>query len=188
MSKLDLVGAAPRSSVRYMSRNFLECVSLALVRSESLLLASQADKDKGDDSKAGGEGGAGKKTDTAAASQVRASINSSLDDVKKKGKLSQKEAMEIMIKMMALQKMENKAAGVAAGGATGGGGGDEEAPGCTMAGATANVAIITKKEVIVANAGDSRAVLCTKGVAKQLSFDHKPNHPTETARITAAGD
>ena len=82
----------------------------------------------------------------------------------------------------------NPAAGGAGGGGGGGGGGDEEAPGCTMAGATANVAIITKKEVIVANAGDSRAVLCTKGVAKPLSFDHKPNHPTETARITAAGD
>lgn len=36
---------------------------------------------------------------------MRASINSSLDEVKKKGKLSQKEAMEIMFKMMALQKV-----------------------------------------------------------------------------------
>jgi hypothetical protein len=45
-----------------------------------------------------GEGGAGKKVmDSTAAAQVRASINSSLEDVKKRGKLTHKEAMEIMV-------------------------------------------------------------------------------------------
>eukprot|EP00288_Rhodomonas_lens_P008461 CAMPEP_0177718942 /NCGR_PEP_ID=MMETSP0484_2-20121128/15845_1 /TAXON_ID=354590 /ORGANISM="Rhodomonas lens, Strain RHODO" /LENGTH=193 /DNA_ID=CAMNT_0019231139 /DNA_START=129 /DNA_END=706 /DNA_ORIENTATION=- len=43
-----------------------------------------------------------------AASMVRSSINSSLDEARKKGKLTQKEAMELMIKMMTLQRMENK--------------------------------------------------------------------------------
>ena len=46
----------------------------------------------------GGGGGAGKN-----AADVRSSIDSSLDEARKKGKLSQKEAMELMLKMMALQ-------------------------------------------------------------------------------------
>jgi len=40
---------------------------------------------------------------------------------------------------------------------------------------------------VVANAGDSRAVLCRAGLAVALSDDHKPNHPTEKWRIEAAG-
>jgi protein phosphatase 1G len=42
----------------------------------------------------------------------------------------------------------------------------------------------------VANAGDSRAVLARregdKIVAKELSFDHKPDNPEEKARIEKA--
>lgn len=37
------------------------------------------------------------------------------------------------------------------------------------------------------NAGDSRAVLCQKGKAVPLSFDHKPSDPGELQRITNAG-
>jgi len=54
-------------------------------------------------------------------------------------------------------------------------------------GCTAVVCAITKDLLVVANAGDSRAVLCRAGVAVPLSEDHKPNHPTETNRIEAAG-
>lgn len=39
----------------------------------------------------------------------------------------------------------------------------------------------------VANAGDSRAVLCRGGAAVELSEDHKPEDPSERARIQAAG-
>ncbi|VDN97573.1 unnamed protein product [Rodentolepis nana] len=39
----------------------------------------------------------------------------------------------------------------------------------------------------VANAGDSRAVLCRSGTAVELSEDHKPEDPPERARINAAG-
>ncbi|VUZ50935.1 unnamed protein product [Hymenolepis diminuta] len=39
----------------------------------------------------------------------------------------------------------------------------------------------------VANAGDSRAVLCRAGAAVELSEDHKPEDPPERARINAAG-
>ena len=43
------------------------------------------------------------------------------------------------------------------------------------AGCTSVVAVILDKTVVVANAGDSRAVLCRAGgLAEPLSFDHKP--------------
>lgn len=46
-----------------------------------------------------------------------------------------------------------------------------------VAGCTAVAALITDDwRIIVANAGDSRAVLCSKGEAVPLSFDHKPTN------------
>ncbi len=54
-------------------------------------------------------------------------------------------------------------------------------------GCTANVVLITKKKFIVANAGDSRSVLCRNGKALQLSFDHKPENPSQSQRIMNAG-
>jgi hypothetical protein len=55
------------------------------------------------------------------------------------------------------------------------------------AGATAIVAVITGRTLTVANAGDSRAVLCRHGSAYALSFDHKPLQERELARIRNAG-
>lgn len=40
-------------------------------------------------------------------------------------------------------------------------------------GSTAVVAIVTPEKIVVANCGDSRAVLCRKGKAIPLSRDHK---------------
>ncbi|GLJ43956.1 hypothetical protein SUGI_0916320 [Cryptomeria japonica] len=54
-------------------------------------------------------------------------------------------------------------------------------------GTTAVVAIVGSCQVIVANCGDSRAVLCRAGRAIPLSVDHKPNRDDEMARIEAAG-
>ena len=55
------------------------------------------------------------------------------------------------------------------------------------AGCTAVVALIADGQLIVANAGDSRCVLCRSGEASALSRDHKPTDPDEHARIAAAG-
>ncbi|CAL2035164.1 unnamed protein product [Caenorhabditis brenneri] len=66
------------------------------------------------------------------------------------------------------------------------GGGGAEVPG-EDSGTTACVCLIGSNKVIVANAGDSRAVLCRAGKAVDLSVDHKPEDEIETNRIHAAG-
>jgi serine/threonine protein phosphatase PrpC len=59
------------------------------------------------------------------------------------------------------------------------------------AGSTSVTALITMegntRVLHVANAGDARAVLCKGGKAQRLSFDHKVEVESETARIEAAG-
>lgn len=54
-------------------------------------------------------------------------------------------------------------------------------------GSTAVVAVVGMCQIIVANCGDSRAVLSRGGQAMALSFDHKPNREDEMERIEAAG-
>ncbi|KAJ1400691.1 hypothetical protein SESBI_29382 [Sesbania bispinosa] len=55
------------------------------------------------------------------------------------------------------------------------------------AGSTAVVAILSQTHIIVANCGDSRAVLYRGKEALPLSADHKPNREDERERIEAAG-
>eukprot|EP00956_Cyclotella_meneghiniana_P024974 scaffold51136_cov56-Cyclotella_meneghiniana.AAC.3 len=56
------------------------------------------------------------------------------------------------------------------------------------AGCTSVVAVILGKDLVVANAGDSRAVICRRGgLMEPLSFDHKPLQKREMNRITRAG-
>jgi serine/threonine protein phosphatase PrpC len=62
---------------------------------------------------------------------------------------------------------------------------EDEGP--NMKGCTANVILIKNKVLYVANAGDSRSVLASKGKATDLSLDHKPDNPIEKARILKAG-
>eukprot|EP00210_Caulerpa_lentillifera_P001150 g1107.t1 len=56
-----------------------------------------------------------------------------------------------------------------------------------QAGATAIVAVLKGNELYVANAGDSRGVLCKGTRAVALSQDHKPGLDSERLRIEAAG-
>ncbi|XP_038994604.1 probable protein phosphatase 2C 47 [Hibiscus syriacus] len=54
-------------------------------------------------------------------------------------------------------------------------------------GTTALTALILERTMIVANAGDSRAVLGKRGRAIELSKDHKPNCTSERLRIEKLG-
>ncbi|XWS61065.1 hypothetical protein CRYUN_Cryun07bG0093700 [Craigia yunnanensis] len=56
-----------------------------------------------------------------------------------------------------------------------------------LGGSTAVVALLMPEHIVVANCGDSRAVLSRGGKAVPLSFDHKPDRSDELARIEAAG-
>lgn len=56
------------------------------------------------------------------------------------------------------------------------------------AGTTCLVALLSDRELTVANVGDSRGVLCDKdGNAVALSHDHKPYQLKERKRIKRAG-
>lgn len=54
-------------------------------------------------------------------------------------------------------------------------------------GTTAVVAVVSSCQIVVANCGDSRAVLSRGGKAIPLSRDHKPDRDDEYNRIEAAG-
>lgn len=59
----------------------------------------------------------------------------------------------------------------------------------SIPGTTCLVALLSDKELIVANVGDSRGVLCDKnGNAVPLSHDHKPYQLKERKRIKKAGE
>ncbi len=61
------------------------------------------------------------------------------------------------------------------------------APVAQQQGTTAVSLMIRDGMLYVANAGDSRAVLCRAGKAVALSHDHKPNRPDEKNRIKKLG-
>ena len=55
------------------------------------------------------------------------------------------------------------------------------------AGSTASTAILVGDRLLVANVGDSRAVVCRGGDAIAVSRDHKPDQSDERQRIEDAG-
>lgn len=61
-----------------------------------------------------------------------------------------------------------------------------EEPG-SDSGCTAVLALLRENTVYVANAGDSRCIICRKGEALDMSFDHKPEDYPEMDRILKAG-
>ncbi|XP_025831199.1 protein phosphatase 1G-like [Agrilus planipennis] len=54
-------------------------------------------------------------------------------------------------------------------------------------GCTAVVALLRENQLFVANAGDSRCIVCRSGKAVEMSFDHKPEDQPEEERIKKAG-
>ena len=116
-----------------------------------------------------------------ALSLLQGSIQNDLQELReKKGQVSRDEATQVMMKMMFLRRLEQQV------------GSAEETQNsdsniADTAGCTAITVLITPTEFYIANAGDSRAVLCRGGVAVPLSEDHKPNDPRESERIMKAG-
>ncbi|MDP2435002.1 MAG: hypothetical protein Q8P67_04615 [archaeon] len=64
---------------------------------------------------------------------------------------------------------------------------DKMRPFAVYNGTTAVVALIADRTLYIANAGDSRAVLCQNRKAVRLSVDHKPSLKSEVERIAALG-
>mmetsp|Transcript_69056 Transcript_69056/g.202166 ORF Transcript_69056/g.202166 Transcript_69056/m.202166 type:complete len:398 (-) Transcript_69056:104-1297(-) len=109
-------------------------------------------------------------------SVLQNSIQTDLAQARDRGSLSKEEAQQVMMKMALLRRLENQ--------------GPAENPDAGAAdnvGCTAVCILMSKTEVVCANAGDSRAVLCRQGKQVELSHDHKPNDETERTRIEAAG-
>ncbi|KAH9250907.1 hypothetical protein BASA81_011295 [Batrachochytrium salamandrivorans] len=105
-------------------------------------------------------------------------VRARLDDGISKGSLSSNEAFELaeIMQELAAEHAEERRQTPASSGAR------------TKAGCTAITAAIRGNQLVVANAGDSRAVLCRKGgLVVACSEDHKPNNPVEKERIVNAG-
>jgi protein phosphatase 1G len=62
----------------------------------------------------------------------------------------------------------------------------KEIPG-SDSGCTAVVALLRNNKLYVANAGDSRCIVCRNGKAIEMSIDHKPEDEPETERVLKAG-
>lgn len=62
----------------------------------------------------------------------------------------------------------------------------ETGPG-KASGCTAVVALLVDRDLYVANAGDSRCIVCRSGKVVEMSFDHKPEDQIEFQRIRKAG-
>ncbi|XP_074582840.1 putative protein phosphatase 2C 2 [Curcuma longa] len=57
----------------------------------------------------------------------------------------------------------------------------------SSSGTTALAALVFGRYLLVANAGDCRAVLCRKGEAIDMSQDHRPIHDAERRRVEQSG-
>lgn len=126
----------------------------------------------------GGEGADGRPKPKIA-SALQTSIQSELDQAKGKGSLTKQEATRLMMKISLLKRIEEQQTlpeGI-----------NDSGTAADGVGCTAVCVLLSKKEVVCANAGDSRAIMCRDGQPVELSHDHKPNDDRERRRIAAAG-
>mmetsp|Transcript_42396 Transcript_42396/g.112204 ORF Transcript_42396/g.112204 Transcript_42396/m.112204 type:complete len:401 (-) Transcript_42396:184-1386(-) len=145
-----------------------------------LLALKQGRPAQGSDSEEDGKlvQGAGRKGQVL--SHLHNSIQSDLAQARGKGALTKEEAKQVIMKMALLKRMAHTEAPTADSSGSSGTAADH-------VGCTAVCILLTPTEVVCANAGDSRAVLCRKGRPVELSHDHKPDEDTEKSRIEAAG-
>mmetsp|Transcript_13371 Transcript_13371/g.25255 ORF Transcript_13371/g.25255 Transcript_13371/m.25255 type:complete len:446 (-) Transcript_13371:64-1401(-) len=115
------------------------------------------------------------------ASALQTSIQSELDQAKGKGSLTKQEATRLMMKISLLKRIEEQQAMSPTEDI------DESTTAADGVGCTAVCVLLSQKEVVCANAGDSRAIMCRGGLPVELSHDHKPNDDRERRRIAAAG-
>lgn len=115
------------------------------------------------------------------ATTLQSSIQSELDQAKGKGSLTKQEATRLMMKISLLKRIEEQQSTAA----------PEDIDDCSNAadgvGCTAVCVLLSQREIVCANAGDSRAIICRGGSPVELSHDHKPNDAGERRRIAAAG-
>jgi len=142
--------------------------------------SSQPPASGGSGSSADSEGGSGEEDGETPKPRVvsilQSSIQSDLAQARDRGSLTREEATQVMMKMALLRRLENQAPA-----------GNPDAGAADNVGCTAVCVLLSKTEVICANAGDSRAIMCRKGAPVELSHDHKPNDATERRRIEAIG-
>jgi len=145
------------------------------------LLSYRPSNNTGGPESSGGAGG----QNSRALTLLQGSIQSDLQELReKRGQVSRDEATQVMMKMMFLRRLEQQMSSQDEGNQQDG----QEPPNLAdSTGCTAVTVLLTPTEILIANAGDSRAVLCRDGNAVALSEDHKPNDPRETERILKAG-
>lgn len=114
------------------------------------------------------------------AAMLQSSLNADLQTAKQRGGLTREQASRLMIKMSLLKRLES--ADLCS---------RDDSSGSVCAaddvGCTAVCVVLSDTDILCANAGDSRAVLCRAGRPTALSRDHKPNDEVERKRIEYAG-
>lgn len=115
---------------------------------------------------------------------LQSSIESDLSEAQDRGAVTKEEALQVMRKMALLRRLQDQgeAEGCKESRPVG-----EELSTADHVGCTAVCVLVSDSEVVCANAGDSRALLCRAGQPVLLSNDHKPHHATEKQRIEAGG-
>jgi len=114
---------------------------------------------------------------------MKKDVKTQMDAAEQKGSLTKREALDLVKKMMKIKSIDEKPKPKPRKSVSNGLIGARY----TQAGCTANICVIHGKKLYVANAGDTRAIMCSSGLSKGLSMDHKPRQPMEMNRIRNAG-